>query len=75
MAHRIGSQLAAILLHAVVAAGEETSPTALAAGHKGVWLSTDKMFETMRAIDAGRAVAAEMQRARRRQSWPDTFVE
>ncbi len=33
---------------------------ALAAGHKGVWLSTDKMFETMRAIDAGRAVVAEM---------------
>jgi hypothetical protein len=48
---------------------------ALAARHKGVWLSTDKMFETMRAIDAGRAVAAEMRRARRRLSWGDTFVE
>jgi hypothetical protein len=47
---------------------------ALAAGHKGVWLSTDKMFETMRAIAAGRAVAAEMQRARRRP-WRDKFVE
>lgn len=43
---------------------------ALAAGHKGVWLSTDKMFETIRAIDAGRAVAAEMERARREKGGP-----
>ena len=48
---------------------------ALAAGHKGAWLSTDKMFETMRAIDAGRAVAAEMQQARRGQGRPDKFVD
>ena len=39
---------------------------ALAAGHKAVWLSADKMFETMRAIDAGRAVVAEMRQARLR---------
>jgi hypothetical protein len=48
---------------------------ALAAGHNGAWRSTDKMFETMRAIDAGRAVAAEMQRARREQSHRYKFVE
>ncbi len=48
---------------------------ALAAGHQGVWLSTDQMFETTRAIHAGRAVAAETQRASRRQSWRDRFVE
>jgi hypothetical protein len=50
---------------------------ALAAGRNGVWLSTDKMFETIRAIDAGRAVAAEMERARRerREGGRDKFVE
>ena len=48
---------------------------ALAAGRRGVWLSAEKMFETMRAIEAGRRVAAEMQQAAPRDRRPDIFVE
>ena len=48
---------------------------ALAAGRQGAWLSAEKMFETMRAIDAGRRVAAEMQQARRRERRSNIFVE
>ena len=48
---------------------------ALAAARQGAWLSTGKMFETTRAIDAGRQVAAEIQRAGRRRRHRDSFVE
>jgi hypothetical protein len=47
---------------------------ALAVGRQGAWLSTEKTFETVRAIEAGRRVAAEIQQARR-QRRPDSFVE
>jgi hypothetical protein len=48
---------------------------ALATGGQGAWLSAEKMFETMRAIEAGRRVAAEMRQAARRAKRPDIFVE
>lgn len=46
----------------------------LAVQRRGVWLSSDKTFETTRAIDAGRAVVAEMHRAGRRRR-QDNIVE
>jgi len=48
---------------------------ALAAARQGAWLSGEKMFETTRAIEAGRRVAAEMQQAARRDRRRDNFVE
>jgi hypothetical protein len=48
---------------------------ALAASRQGAWLSAEKMFETVRAIDAGRRVAAEMRQAARRSRHQDIFVE
>ena len=38
-------------------------------------LSSDQMFETTRAIEDGRRVAAEMQQAARRASRQDMFVD
>lgn len=48
---------------------------ALAAARQGAWLSGETMFETTRAIEAGRRVASEMQRAARRDRRRDNFVE
>ena len=48
---------------------------ALAAGRQGAWLSAEKMFETTRAVDAGRRVVAEMHQAARRARRSDIFVE
>jgi hypothetical protein len=48
---------------------------ALAADRQGAWLSGEKMFETTRAIEAGRRVAAEMQQGGRRDKRRDIFVE
>jgi hypothetical protein len=48
---------------------------AMAAHYRGAWMSTANMFETTRAIEVGRAVAAEMQQARRRRQSRDNFVE
>ena len=62
-------------LEHVVEQLDGSSLPALAAGRQGAWLSAEKMFETMRAIEAGRRVAAEMQQAARRVSRPDIFVE
>jgi hypothetical protein len=46
----------------------------LAAVNRGAWLSAENMFETRRAIEAGRAVVGEMTRARRSREG-DKFVE
>jgi hypothetical protein len=54
---------------------EGVSLPALAAQLRGAWPSTERMYETTRAIDAGRAVAAEMRRARRGRPEQDNFVE
>ena len=48
---------------------------ALADEFRGVWRSTGNMFETTRAIEAGRAVVAEVRRARRERPPRDIFVE
>lgn len=44
----------------------------LAADRRGVWLSGPRMFESQRAIEAGRTVLAEMRAGQRRS---DKFVE
>jgi len=62
-------------LEHVVEQLEGLSLPALAADRQGVWLSGEKMFETTRAIEAGRRVAAETQQAARRDRRHDTFVE
>ena len=48
---------------------------ALAAARQGAWVSTGQMFETMRAIEAGRQAAAEFQQSERRRRRGDSFVE
>jgi len=48
---------------------------ALAADRQGAWWSGEKTFETTRAIEAGRRVAAEMQQSARRDRSRDNFVE
>jgi hypothetical protein len=48
---------------------------ALAAARQGAWLSTEKMFETTRAIEAGRRVAGEIRQSDRRPRREDSFVE
>jgi len=47
----------------------------LEAANKGVWFSTVRMYETARAIAAGRTVAEETQRARPSRPRSDNFVE
>jgi hypothetical protein len=46
---------------------------ALEAANRGVWISVEQMYETARAIEAGRTVVAETQRARRATAPPDNF--
>ena len=47
----------------------------LQAVNKGVWFSTEEMYETARAIGAGRTVVAETRRARPSRLQSDNFVE
>jgi hypothetical protein len=54
---------------------EGVSLPALAASFRGVWRSTEQMFETQRAIDVGRSVTAEIRLTRRQRAVRDNFVE
>jgi hypothetical protein len=47
----------------------------LQAANKGVWFSMEQMYETARAIGAGRAVVAETPRSMRERRRSDNFVE
>ena len=47
----------------------------LQAANKGVWFSMEEMYETARAVGAGRTVVAETRRARPDPPRSDNFVE